>query len=926
LKEGIYNREIFDNRYEVFRRDRDVETSNKSGPGGGVCVAVLRSHRYTIIHRNEWECKNVEDLWVTLKTSGHSSIHINCAYIPGDSPDEKLENYTSNVALHINNHPDDIFIILGDFNVPSFSPPTPCTPSRKAQLLREMMDFCSIDQHNIIRSAHESNNLLDLVFSNRYLKVSLCHEALSKIDNYHPPLNISLDVKLAANPEPLVIFRNFKKMTVATWKLLNNDLLHVNWPLEFQHANTTDELVNCFYGVIEDILDIHCPEVAKKSFKHPCWFSKDTINLLGKKRAYHAKWKLHRNKRDYKKFSQFRKEAKESVDNDFITHNRSAETDIKTNPKSFWKFVNEKKSNGAGVSEYVKLGDKIAFNKQDAANLFAEQFSGVYESSTSETIDENTSQEVPAATWTELFIPMHTIYDKLSSLDVKKAPGPDKLPPIFFRKCATALTHPLFVIFDSSLRSGVFPSLWKIAHVTPIHKGESPHDVMNYRPISKLCIAAKILDNIVADELFDRFESKIIPQQHGFFRKRSTVTNLANYTEKLQRSLDKTSQTDVIYTDFSKAFDKVNHHRLIKKLRDFGIGGVMLKWMESYIVGRTQFVQIGDCLSKPIDVLSSVVQGSHLGPLLFSCFINDVGVIFNEVDFCIYADDLKVSKEINSQKDAEVLQENLHHLAEYVKENHLSLNVKKCVVASFTRKTSTRVNFQYKLDNVVLERKDSIRDLGVIYDSQLTFNDHVDAICSRARRMLGFVMRTGKHFESPFTFTTLYNALVRSIVEYATVIWNPHTAQQKIQVERIQHKFLSFISAKCFNRRSHEDVNYAEIEGKLRLDTLETRRKFAEVKFTVNSFNGIIDGQTFLQNFVLNNQQRFEMRSNKVFAPVASRTNSGRFSVFNRLMTSFNETCDNDNWLKNRPEDHNLKNNIRAKMTDMIANQHQVPL
>jgi Reverse transcriptase (RNA-dependent DNA polymerase) len=133
------------------------------------------------------------------------------------------------------------------------------------------------------------------------------------------------------------------------------------------------------------------------------------------------------------------------------------------------------------------------------------------------------------------------------------------------------------MIFNESLRSGLFPHKWKLAHVVPIHKDGSQHDVRNYRPISKLSIPAKIFDNILADEVSERFENIIIPNQHGFFRRRSTVTNLASYTEKLQRCVDSGGQTDVIYTDFSKAFDKVSHVKLLEKLRRAGIGGTMLR-------------------------------------------------------------------------------------------------------------------------------------------------------------------------------------------------------------------------------------------------------------------------------------------------------------------------------------------------------------
>jgi hypothetical protein len=125
------------------------------------------------------------------------------------------------------------------------------------------------------------------------------------------------------------------------------------------------------------------------------------------------------------------------------------------------------------------------------------------------------------------------------------------------------------------------------------------------RPISKLSVVSKVLESIVTDFLFDNFKNVIIPEQHGFFKSRSTVTNLLSYTETLQRNVDRATQTDVIYTDFSKAFDKVCHRTLINKLKNSGIHGTLLQWIESYLTNRSQRVQLKNCLSKSIPVPSS---------------------------------------------------------------------------------------------------------------------------------------------------------------------------------------------------------------------------------------------------------------------------------------------------------------------------------
>ena len=243
--------------------------------------------------------------------------------------------------------------------------------------------------------------------------------------------------------------------------------------------------------------------------------------------------------------------------------------EIKTNPKSFWKFINSRKDDGAGIASYLRLGEKVAFDKKKAADLLAEHFKSVY-STNQDLTSINEPLHTKPGTWNKIEVSMDTIFQKLKNLDSNKATGPDKLPPKLFKNCSISLTFPLFYLFNESLKSGIFPMQWKLALVAPIHKSGSIHDATNYRPISKLSIIAKILDNIVTDEVFEKFKRVIIPQQHGFFPKRSTVTNLLNYTETLQKCVDQGGQTDVVYTDFAKAFDKVNHNKLLEKLTPMG--------------------------------------------------------------------------------------------------------------------------------------------------------------------------------------------------------------------------------------------------------------------------------------------------------------------------------------------------------------------
>ena len=144
-----------------------------------------------------------------------------------------------------------------------------------------------------------------------------------------------------------------------------------------------------------------------------------------------------------------------------------------------------------------------------------------------------------------------------------------------------------------------------------------------------------------------------------------------------------TQQVDAIYTEMSKAFDKVNHKRLLSKIWNFDVRGNLFKLIGSYLNNRTQAVRIYNCITKPFNVTSGVPQGSHLGLLLFCVYINDIVNHIKHANILIYADDIKIFTVINSVEDSRLLQADLKLVAKWCDENGLILNTSKCSVISF---------------------------------------------------------------------------------------------------------------------------------------------------------------------------------------------------------------------------------------------------
>ena len=207
---------------------------------------------------------------------------------------------------------------------------------------------------------------------------------------------------------------------------------------------------------------------------------------------------------------------------------------------------------------------------------------------------------------------------------------------------------------------------------------------------------------------------KICSQQHGFVRGRSVVSNLLIYSDLISDALDSSLQVDVLYTDFAKAFDSVSHRCLINKLLDLGLDGHFVTWVYSYLEGHSQRVRLQGFISEPIEVTSGVPQGSHLGPILFLLFVNDLVSGLKFVKGLLYADDFKAYEIVRSINDAILFQADLDYLSQWSYANGLDFNLSKCKILSFSKGRSP-ICFDYSLYCTQLERVDIISGIWVSY-------------------------------------------------------------------------------------------------------------------------------------------------------------------------------------------------------------------
>ena len=301
--------------------------------------------------------------------------------------------------------------------------------------------------------------------------------------------------------------------------------------------------------------------------------------------------------------------------------------------------------------------------------------------------------------------------------------------------------------------------------------------------------------------------------------------------EQLTRLVDEGHSVDVVYCDFSKGFDVVPHKRLLAKCEGMGIRGKVLRWVEEWLTGRKQRVILNGQASEWRDVLSSVVQGSCLGPCLFVIFINDIDLAMDTISFIVkFADDSKAGRVVDSPEDREAFQTMLNRLETWSQEWQLLFNRSKCKVMHFGKDNPRQ---EYTMGGAALESSTQEKDLGVLIDDSLKPRAQCSKAASKANTVLGQLMR-GCSWRDPENLTKLYKVYVRPHLEYAQSSWSPWLQVDINTLEQVQQRFTRMVSGMG-------SLTYEERLAKLGLTTLQDRRVRGDMIETFKILTGKVD-------------------------------------------------------------------------------------
>ena len=495
----------------------------------------------------------------------------------------------------------------------------------------------------------------------------------------------------------------------------------------------------------------------------------------------------------------------------------------KSNPKAFFAYAQSKLKTRSGIPDLVKPGTekdpRYARTDEEKAEVLVDYFSSVF------TIEPDIDQ-MPPFDEREYDEPIYDIditpgivLAKLKKLKPNKSPGPDGIHPRVLNNAASHLSVPLSIIFSTSLTTKTLPDEWKHANISAIFKKGKKTLPNNYRPVSLTCVVCKIMESIIRDAIIDHMTKNNLfsKYQFGFISGRSTVLQLLHVIKIWTDILDQGGSLDAIYCDFMKAFDKVPHKRLVYKIEKYGIKGNIIAWINSFLNGRTQCVNVNGKFSSSQPVTSGIPQGSVLGPILFVLYINDLPEALDGGSIAfLFADDTKIFREICAQHDIDILQKDVDNVVRWSNIWLLKFHPDKCVHMGIGVSNNITEVYHYSMGDHKLNKSSCEKDIGVHVDSKLVFKDHINAAVNKANRVMGITRRTFDHLNHS-SFLSIFKALVRPHLEYAAPVWSPHHDYLKETVEGVQRRATKKLPGMY-------DLEYPERLRKLKLPTLAYRR------------------------------------------------------------------------------------------------------
>ncbi len=685
------------------------------------------------------------------------------------------------------------------------------------------------------RFRNDKTSCLDLLFTNRDNLISDLHSSSPIGKSDHVPVIFEIKCNY---PKIKKFTRNIWNLQAGNSEELNRHLLNLDWEtiLDTNDANIS---TNRWYNLFIQVADLYIPHktITINNDDLP-YMTRRLKKLIRTKDKYfkiyqssglesdHDIYKFHRNTLTYE-LRQAESKYYDQLSQDLLIN--------QTNSKMWWKLIKKTTSNtGSALHETPILdNDILIYDDKGKAQAFNKFFTTSVQTENKDDpipIDHNLLYypKIPSITINEV-----DVYELLKKLDTSKATGPDNISNALLKHCSLSLAKPLCIIFNLSLKTGVFPLMWKSANVTPIFKNKGDKKNCDfYRPISLLPCVSKVFEKLMFSHIYEflRKNKIIVPNQSGFTAGDSAIFQISHIIDKMLRSMDHGQEVTAIFLDLAKAFDIVWRKGLIFKLDRVGIRNSndckMLDWFSSYLSERSQKVVLNGIASDSMFNDSGVPQGSVLGPLLFLIYINDL-VHGLKCQSYLFADDTSLFDTSENVYDSiPRLASDLSFISSWAKKWKIKINASKTEGLIINKKAnpSPYVIPKIQLNGCQVNFVNEHKHVGIWLNKKLDWKTHISNLASKANSRMG-ILRKFKYKLPRVVLNQCYLSYVRPLMEYGGALFANEDDKDLKLLDDIQMEALHIVSG-AKKKTSHEllkkEANWPD---------LSLRRTFQQVIF-----------------------------------------------------------------------------------------------
>ena len=621
----------------------------------------------------------------------------------------------------------------------------------------------------------QNPSCLDHIFINKFIQCTGPIFIVDISDHCCSALYFELETATqSSNKKHKISFRPFTEVNM---RKLDDKLAQTDWTfitdVEDVNAQFTafQNYINYTYC---DCFPLMTKFISNKRKKKP-WITESTMEKIKNKSAYYKQFSFGIISREV--YNRLKNRLNKEIMQDKKAYYKNLFSSSTKNMKKSWKTLHSLlgTNNSKSCTDKIFSSAKNDSDKVQIVNKFNDFFANIGNILADQLPITASSPLFPSDHVQQSFFIFPPSIDEISkiimSLKLTSTPS-DVMPVKIFKKFSHILVFPITRMIENSIQNGVFPNDLKIARISPKHKEDSYSEPSNFRPISSLSYLSKVYEKFFSLRIIKFFSkySVIAPNQYGFQNGRSTTDALINLTEQMYSAIDNNSFFIAAIIDIRKAFDCVNHEILKAKLERYGIRGMPLKWLDSYLTDRKCYVELGSHKSKMNTFNVGVPQGSILGPTLFLIYINNLPKISDILKTQLFADDTIVSSSgINIDSLIETTNTELSKLQDWTEANKLTIHAGKTnLLLVSKRRASTSSNIIF-MDRTILP-VNNCKYLGIYLDDRLTFKDHINYIISKISRHTGILYKIKDNLPTK-TRIDYYYAYIYPYLSYNTIIW-----------------------------------------------------------------------------------------------------------------------------------------------------------